>query len=84
MCRLARADVSGRGGRGEPVAAATSRRPVARTAPAISPIASEIAWASEREVVWKWKEAGVGGDESSMNKCFFSVLYSIRDVIGHV
>jgi hypothetical protein len=57
---------------------------VARTAPAISPIASEMDWASAREEAWKWKEAGVGGEESSMKRCFFSVLYSIREVIGHV
>jgi hypothetical protein len=84
LCRWARALVSGRGGNGSPLAAATSRSPVARVAPAISPIASEISVAMARESVWKWKDAGVGGDESSMKRCFFSVLYSIREVIGHV
>jgi hypothetical protein len=33
---------SGRGGKGAPLAAATSRRPVARTAPANSPITAAI------------------------------------------
>jgi len=41
-------------------------------------------WASAREEAWKWKDAGVGGEESSMKRCFFSVLYSIREVIGQV
>jgi len=84
LWRCARALVSGRGGSGSPLAAATSRRPGARVAPAISPIASEISVARARDSAWKWNEAGVGGDESSMKRCFFSVLYSIREVIGHV